>query len=156
MHVDVAGSQGSFVVCFVVILAEYRLQDYVLSVDISPDGAWIVSGSKDRGVQFWDPKSGKAQFMLQGHKNSGTSSFVTCFAVLTALPRSDLGSSSADGRTSRFGFRRLERSHMVVYQDRLAEHRVRRKCSLSGVLQLIMKRNWIFFASAPFVLQLVL
>ncbi|GAA5917639.1 hypothetical protein JCM8208_007615 [Rhodotorula glutinis] len=45
-------------------------KDYVLSVDISPDGAWIVSGSKDRGVQFWDPKTAKAQFMLQGHKNS--------------------------------------------------------------------------------------
>lgn len=48
-----------------------HVQDYVLSVDISPDGAWIVSGSKDRGVQFWDPRSAKAQFMLQGHKNSG-------------------------------------------------------------------------------------
>lgn len=45
-------------------------KDYVLSVDVTPDGAWIVSGSKDRGVQFWDPKSAKAQFMLQGHKNS--------------------------------------------------------------------------------------
>ncbi|GAA5986790.1 hypothetical protein JCM11641_004792 [Rhodosporidiobolus odoratus] len=45
-------------------------KDYVLSVSISPDGAWIVSGSKDRGVQFWDPKTAKAQFMLQGHKNS--------------------------------------------------------------------------------------
>ncbi len=45
-------------------------KDYVLSVAMSPDGGWIVSGSKDRGVQFWDPKTAKAQFMLQGHKNS--------------------------------------------------------------------------------------
>lgn len=30
-----------------------------------------MSGSKDRGVQFWDPMTGNAQMMLQGHKNSG-------------------------------------------------------------------------------------
>lgn len=30
-----------------------------------------MSGSKDRGVQFWDPVTGNAQMMLQGHKNSG-------------------------------------------------------------------------------------
>jgi general transcriptional corepressor TUP1 len=45
-------------------------KDYVLSVAISHDGQWVVSGSKDRGVQFWD-KNGVAQLMLQGHKNSG-------------------------------------------------------------------------------------
>ena len=45
-------------------------KDYVLSVAISHNGQWVVSGSKDRGVQFWD-KNGTAQLMLQGHKNSG-------------------------------------------------------------------------------------
>ena len=45
-------------------------KDYVLSVSCSPDGAWVASGSKDRGVQFWDPKTAQAQFVLQGHKNS--------------------------------------------------------------------------------------
>jgi len=44
--------------------------DFVLSVALSPDGAWVLSGSKDRGVQFWDPNTGEAQLMLQGHKNS--------------------------------------------------------------------------------------
>jgi WD40 repeat protein len=29
-----------------------------------------LSGSKDRGVQFWNPSTGDAQLMLQGHKNS--------------------------------------------------------------------------------------
>ena len=52
------------------------MKDYVLSVAISPDGAWIVSGSKDRGVQFWDPATARAQFMLQGHKNSGQPPFL--------------------------------------------------------------------------------
>ncbi|KAL9936131.1 hypothetical protein V8E36_004973 [Tilletia maclaganii] len=45
-------------------------KDYVLSVSCSPDGQWVASGSKDRGVQFWDPKSGQVQLVLQGHKNS--------------------------------------------------------------------------------------
>ena len=41
------------------------------SVCLTPDGQWVMSGSKDRGVQFWDPVTGNAQMMLQGHKNSG-------------------------------------------------------------------------------------
>jgi glucose repression regulatory protein TUP1 len=45
-------------------------KDYVLSVAISPDGQWVVSGSKDRSIQFWNIQSGQAQFLLQGHKNS--------------------------------------------------------------------------------------
>ncbi|KAJ6557825.1 WD40-repeat-containing domain protein [Mycena capillaripes] len=44
-------------------------KDYVLSVAVSHDSQWIVSGSKDRGVQFWD-RAGVVQCMLQGHKNS--------------------------------------------------------------------------------------
>ena len=46
-------------------------RDYVLSVAISHDGQWIVSGSKDCGVQFWD-RHGRTHLMLQGHFNSGT------------------------------------------------------------------------------------
>lgn len=45
-----------------------------------------MSGSKDRGVQFWDPITGNAQMMLQGHKNSGAylkpPSTVSCQVVL--------------------------------------------------------------------------
>ncbi|KAJ7636115.1 chromatin associated protein [Mycena polygramma] len=44
-------------------------KDYVLSVAVSHDSQWVVSGSKDRGVQFWDA-AGVVQCMLQGHKNS--------------------------------------------------------------------------------------
>ncbi|OAX40179.1 WD40 repeat-like protein [Rhizopogon vinicolor AM-OR11-026] len=44
--------------------------DYVLSVTASHDGQWIVSGSKDRSVQFWDSRTGTMQCVLQGHKNS--------------------------------------------------------------------------------------
>ncbi|GLB45183.1 putative anaphase-promoting complex subunit 4 WD40 domain [Lyophyllum shimeji] len=45
-------------------------KDYVLSVSVSHDGQWVVSGSKDRCVQFWDSRNAALQFMLQGHKNS--------------------------------------------------------------------------------------
>ncbi|KAK3617341.1 general transcription repressor [Elasticomyces elasticus] len=45
-------------------------KDFVLSVALTPDNQWVMSGSKDRGVQFWDPETGCAQLMLQGHKNS--------------------------------------------------------------------------------------
>ncbi|KAF9023341.1 WD40 repeat-like protein [Hymenopellis radicata] len=45
-------------------------KDYVLSVAVSHDGKWVVSGSKDRGVQFWDSQTATVQCMLQGHKNS--------------------------------------------------------------------------------------
>ncbi|KAJ8488398.1 hypothetical protein ONZ45_g11108 [Pleurotus djamor] len=45
-------------------------KDYVLSVAVSHDGQWVVSGSKDRGVQFWDSRTATVQCMLQGHKNS--------------------------------------------------------------------------------------
>ncbi|RPB05818.1 WD40 repeat-like protein [Choiromyces venosus 120613-1] len=45
-------------------------KDFVLSVALTPDGNWVLSGSKDRGVQFWDPRTASAQLMLQGHKNS--------------------------------------------------------------------------------------
>ncbi|KAH8158537.1 hypothetical protein CIB48_g9706 [Xylaria polymorpha] len=44
--------------------------DFVLSVALTPDASWVMSGSKDRGVQFWDPRTGYTQLMLQGHKNS--------------------------------------------------------------------------------------
>ena len=59
----------------------------MLSVALTPDGNWVMSGSKDRGVQFWDPESGFAQLMLQGHKNSGmfmnSSGAEVCKNVLT-------------------------------------------------------------------------
>ncbi|KAJ7849991.1 WD40-repeat-containing domain protein, partial [Mycena olivaceomarginata] len=34
-------------------------KDYVLSVAVSHDSQWVVSGSKDRGIQFWDLATGE-------------------------------------------------------------------------------------------------
>jgi general transcriptional corepressor TUP1 len=46
--------------------------DFVLSVAQSPDAKWVISGSKDRGVQFWNLRDGQSHFVLEGHHNSGT------------------------------------------------------------------------------------
>jgi len=48
-------------------------QDFVVSVGVSPDGAWIVSGSRDHAVRFWDPEDAQPQLTLQGHKGWVTS-----------------------------------------------------------------------------------
>ncbi|KAH3900759.1 chromatin-silencing transcriptional regulator TUP1 SCDLUD_003764 [Saccharomycodes ludwigii] len=45
-------------------------KDFVLSVATTPGDEYILSGSKDRGVLFWDTKYGNPLLMLQGHKNS--------------------------------------------------------------------------------------
>lgn len=45
-------------------------KDYVLSVSMSSDSRWVVSGSKDRCVHVWDSRTAELQLMLQGHKNS--------------------------------------------------------------------------------------
>ncbi|KAG6382174.1 WD40-repeat-containing domain protein [Boletus reticuloceps] len=56
-------------------LKEYTMNftghtDYVLSLAVSHDGRWVVSGSKDCGVRFWDSRTATMQCVLQGHKNS--------------------------------------------------------------------------------------
>ena len=53
-------------------------KNYVLSVAVSRDGQWVVSGSKDRTVQFRDARSGVVQCMLRGHRYSGGSFFLRC------------------------------------------------------------------------------
>ncbi|KAG0671779.1 general transcription repressor [Maudiozyma exigua] len=45
-------------------------KDFVLSVTTTANDQYILSGSKDRGVLFWDTPSGNPLLMLQGHKNS--------------------------------------------------------------------------------------
>ncbi|KAF9478961.1 WD40 repeat-like protein [Pholiota conissans] len=60
--------------------------DFVLSTAITPDSRWIISGSKDRSVSFWDARNADLQFTLQGHKNS-----------VIALHTSPLGGMLATG-----------------------------------------------------------
>ena len=41
------------------------------SVAVSHDGRWVVSGSDDCGVRFWDAKGAGVQCILQGHNHWG-------------------------------------------------------------------------------------
>lgn len=45
-------------------------KDFVLSVCATPNGDYILLGSKDRGMIMWDKRSGDPLLMLQGHRNS--------------------------------------------------------------------------------------
>ncbi|KLO19298.1 WD40 repeat-like protein [Schizopora paradoxa] len=44
--------------------------DYVLTTAISHDGQWVVSGSKDHGVQFWDRETTDMHMRIEAHTNS--------------------------------------------------------------------------------------
>jgi len=44
--------------------------DFVLSVGFSPDGRWIITGSKDRSVVFWDMVTRRSVLKQMGYKNS--------------------------------------------------------------------------------------
>lgn len=87
-------------------------KDFVLSVAETPDGNWIMSGSKDRGVQFWDPRTGQAQLMLQGHKNSGKSVMTSLWSMLMMF--SHLCCSLTKRRALRYRFWRSKGSYLAL------------------------------------------
>ena len=44
-------------------------KNWVFSAAVSHDGQWVVSGSDDKSVLFWDTRNAQAQFALHGHKH---------------------------------------------------------------------------------------
>ncbi|OJJ54750.1 hypothetical protein ASPSYDRAFT_185663 [Aspergillus sydowii CBS 593.65] len=64
-------------------------KDFVLTACWTPDGNWIISGSKDHGLQFWDPHTGTAHMLLQGHRNSVLSVTVSSTDTLFATGSGD-------------------------------------------------------------------
>ena len=42
-------------------------KNWVFSAAASHDGKWVVSGSFDKSVLFWDARNAQAQFALHGH-----------------------------------------------------------------------------------------
>lgn len=44
--------------------------NYVLSVTVSPDSKYILSGSKDQCLHVWDAATGTVQLMVKAHTNS--------------------------------------------------------------------------------------
>ena len=39
----------------------------VFSVTMTPDSMWLISGSWDGGVHFWNPENGDAEVRLKAH-----------------------------------------------------------------------------------------
>ena len=70
-------------------MSNSRAQGHVHSVAVSHDGQWVVSGSKDCGVQLWDAKSGIVQLMLKGHKKTSP---LPVIPQAIRAPRTDISS----------------------------------------------------------------
>jgi len=51
-------------------------KDFVLTAAWSPDGKWVVSGSADGSVQFWNPVDGQPLFILDGHTDTSGTSYI--------------------------------------------------------------------------------
>ncbi|KAI3629838.1 hypothetical protein MIR68_011273 [Amoeboaphelidium protococcarum] len=64
-------------------------RDFVLSVAFSPDGTFLLSGSKDRSVQIWDVRTQTSMMVLHGHKNSVISVAVSPAGNLLATGSGD-------------------------------------------------------------------
>ena len=60
----------------------------MLSVGVLWDSQWVVSGSNDQCVQFWDLHTGQAQ-LLHGHKNSGECGGCVCKGVGLTLTHAE-------------------------------------------------------------------
>lgn len=63
-NIDNTNSKSSCLITYV------GHKDFVLSVCSTPDNEMLLSGSKDRGVMFWNQSTGVPLLMLQGHLNS--------------------------------------------------------------------------------------
>ena len=61
------GQTSNSAVCEVTYIGH---KDFVLSVTTTNNDQYVLSGSKDRGVLFWDTNTGNPLLMLQGHRNS--------------------------------------------------------------------------------------
>lgn len=105
-------------------------KDFVLSVALTPDGGWVMSGSKDRGVQFWDPESGQAQLMLQGHKNSGKfpHTYASQVSLLISFSFSHLCRASSHRQSLRNRVRRHESPHLALRELHRSKWALRGLC----------------------------
>lgn len=63
--------------------------DCVMTVDFSPDGKTMASGSKDKTIKLWDPQTGIVRQTLTGHEG-------VVWQVVFSADGSRLASGSSD------------------------------------------------------------
>jgi len=56
-----------------LLLTETIMQECVTSLAVSPDSKWVVSGSDDHCIQFYDLEAATLHSVIQGHNDSVTS-----------------------------------------------------------------------------------
>jgi WD40 repeat protein len=67
---------------FVGGIKPVHCQDFVLATSVVREGLSyrVASASKDGSVRMWDLRTGMVQFLIQGHKNTGTAGFPECIS----------------------------------------------------------------------------
>ena len=70
LDVQSSGARNRIIKSFKCIKTLVGHKNFVLGSDISKDGRWLLSSSKDRNVILWDFETGDIQFRLEGHRNS--------------------------------------------------------------------------------------
>jgi predicted NACHT family NTPase len=69
--------------------------DWVTSVNFSPDGKWIVSGSNDKTVKVWDADTGQESLTLKGYR--GPANLTVVFSSVAFSPDGkQIATSSGD------------------------------------------------------------
>lgn len=74
---------------------------------MTPDSEWVLSGSKDCSVHFWDPWTGQMQLRLSGHKNTVVS---VASSPAATWAGGLFATASSDSRVRIWSYTRLERT----------------------------------------------
>ena len=84
-------------------------KDWVRSVAVSHGGQWVLSGSDDKSVLFWDARNAQAQFALHGHKDLVWSVDVS--------PTGDLFATGGDDGVTRICELSYDMPYRAIYSD---------------------------------------
>ena len=87
-------------------------KNWVFSAAVSHDGQWVVSGSRDESVLFWDARNAQGQFSLHGHENSVWSVDVSPTGDILAT-----GSQDGTTRICEFSYTIMGIQFGAIYSD---------------------------------------
>eukprot|EP01041_Mallomonas_annulata_P003782 gene3782-7509_t len=106
--------------------------DIVLSVDVSPDGIWLVTSSKDRTIRVWHIPSGSCGAIGEGHGDAvGAVSISQCEGSYTSK-QVIVASGAGDKTIKRWSINTLDILHNI-------ESHIGTKSSTSSSMMIPMK-----------------